>query len=542
MKSLLVNGQILAGLLGLVLLPASGHAFAQSAPIAVEPGDLDRRGDLVGKVVTVDDRVRFYQFHTGQGYDELYLKRTSVVFRLPPSLRPEGSPRPLPVVVQGTLSRDGGQLVCRVTALKVFPSDLQRLDQALAALPEKDLESRKAWADWAEKRGKDFKDNALIQRARSIQAEVLRREAAQKRVTVDTPGEWLAMAEDARRRKLPEPVPSVLAHKAFRARLAAARTSEAVKEVVAAIERFFPQAAKDQDAGRIILGRWDQAYAHDGADAAPAPPADIRRALDRRLWADAVQQLLETQAAEDPHMAIRLVPRAEAELPERPELAKRLLIKSLEEAQQNLGMVRLAEVKEMAWNYREKLQNPRAAVELYRNWLKVRRDRLSPTDAEGPVALAALYEELLQDRSTARELLERAWKIDPGSKEVVEAFRSRGYRRVKDGWVEEAPTTASGESAPSAAGAVATPPRPVSAQGLRGMTPEEVAQQVRSKPDRKVLSGTRGQLIEQWIFRVPNQNQVRYINFLHSQGDQPRVIADYFLPGSVIRGELKPPR
>ena len=56
------------------------------------------------------------------------------------------------------------------------------------------------------------------------------------------------------------------------------------------------------------------------------------------------------------------------------------------------------------------------------------------------MALAALYDELLQDRSAARELLERAWKNDPGSKEVAEAFRTRGYHRVKDQWVDTTPT------------------------------------------------------------------------------------------------------
>ena len=117
-------------------------------------------------MVVVDDRVRFYQYHAGRGYDELYLKRTNVVFRLPAPLRPEGSPRPMPVVVQGRLARDQDQLVCDVATLKVLPNDLDRLDQAIAALSARDFENRKAWAAWAEARGKAFKDNALIQRAR----------------------------------------------------------------------------------------------------------------------------------------------------------------------------------------------------------------------------------------------------------------------------------------------------------------------------------------------------------------------------------------
>jgi hypothetical protein len=71
---------------GLPLLgpPLAASGYAQSEPISVDPAELDRREDLIGKVVSVDDRVRFYLTHRGQGYDELYLKQTSVIFRLPP--------------------------------------------------------------------------------------------------------------------------------------------------------------------------------------------------------------------------------------------------------------------------------------------------------------------------------------------------------------------------------------------------------------------------------------------------------------------------
>ena len=58
----------------------------------------------------------------------------------------------MPVIVQGRLNREGGQLVCEVTALKVMPNDLERLDQAVATLSAKDFENRKAWAAWAERR------------------------------------------------------------------------------------------------------------------------------------------------------------------------------------------------------------------------------------------------------------------------------------------------------------------------------------------------------------------------------------------------------
>ena len=189
--------------------------------------------------------------------------------------------------------------------------------------------------------------------------------------------------------------------------------------------------------------------------------------------------------------------------------------------------------------YREKLSDPQAALQVYRDWLKIKCGKLSETDAEGPVSLAANYEELLQDRVAARELLERAWRIDPGSKDVAEAFRTRGYRRVKDQWVDEGPTTAGGEA--SRPGTESPRSEPSTTQGLRGKTPDEVRQLMASQPDGKVISGTKGQIIEQWIFQVPNQSQVRYVNFQYTPGELlPHVVSDYFLPRNVLKGHLRP--
>ncbi len=53
--------------------------------------------------------------------------------------------------------------------------------------------------------------------------------------------------------------------------------------------------------------------------------------------------------------------------------------------------------------------------------------------------LASLYEEMLGDTVTAVELLRKAWRIDPNSKEIAEAFRIRGYRKVQNEWVRAGP-------------------------------------------------------------------------------------------------------
>ncbi|MGO9600248.1 MAG: hypothetical protein ACLP7Q_19870 [Isosphaeraceae bacterium] len=526
--------------MAVLLLQTPRAALAQGEPIAVDPADLNRRADLVGKAVSVDDRVRFYQFHPGQGYDELYLKRTDLIFRLPPALRPSSQPRPTPVLVQGQIQQYEGQLVCDVTRLEVLPGDLDRLDRAIADLPATDFASRKAWAAWATQRGKAFRDSALLERARAIEADALRLESQQQGSTVDTPKHWLELAEKARRGNVAEPEPSALAHKALQVQLAAAASSQSCKAVLATIERFFPRAAKSATAGLTLPPRWQAAYVNDPGGAYRSATNDIRAALDRWLWADATQKRLELQAAEDPPAAVALASEAETKVPDRPQLASKLLSTAIDQARSNLGSLRLAEIKAVAGLCRDRLQDPGRARELCHDWLEIRKQKLSPTDAEGPVALAALYEDLLEDRAAARELLARAWKIDPWNKEVAEAFRTRGYHLVKNHWIESEP--AMPDASDRLGSASAAQPELVNLQGLKGKTPEEVSQLIASRPDRKVYCATRGQLIEQWIFLV-NDRQVRFVNFLCAAGElQPRVIADYSLPRWAIHGELKADR
>ncbi len=188
--------------------------------------------------------------------------------------------------------------------------------------------------------------------------------------------------------------------------------------------------------------------------------------------------------------------------------------------------MRLDDVKAMAQVYRERLHQPDQALYLLRDWLKIKQDRLSNTDAEGPLGLAILYEELLQDRATAIELLRKASKIDPNSQEIAEAFRNRGYRKLKDDWIEAVPQQTAKPNGPTDAAA----PAAGTSRGLKGLTAEEVGTRIGGKPDRVNYIGTNGQMIEQWIYYLDTK-QVRFVNLLHTPGElKPRVVADYSLP------------
>jgi tetratricopeptide (TPR) repeat protein len=510
----------------LALVPPASGAF-QDEPIAIEPGDLAKRADLVGKKVALDDHVAYYVDRTGDDPDELQLKRTNVRFLVPRKMRPD--PRPAAVLVQGVLRRDGTRLVCDVSELKAVAGDLDRLENGVKVLAAKDAATRKQWALWAERRARAFKNEPLMKRARELEAEAFRIETTIKRLGVDAPEEWLAMAKDARRRRVPEPEPAALAHRAFRAQLASTPDVASLQTIIREIEAFFPQASSNRDAARTNLSRWEVRYASDPATAYRDAPDDLRRGFDRRLWADASEGLINSENHPDIASAIAAADKAGAMLPEKKDLSGRLIEKAMGKARQNLGSLKTSELKELTGLLRDRLKRPEDALAVTREWLDARRNRLRDTDAAGPLELASNYEEMLGDTVTAVELLRKAWRIDPNSEEVAEAFKARGFRKVRDEWVAAGP----------AEGGRPTDTRPDAgrARSLTGMTAEEARQRMGGKPNHVNYLGTKGQMIEQWIYL--DTQGARYVNILHSPGEvKPRVVAFYTLPLTKVKGGL----
>ena len=331
----------------------------QDEAVPVEPADLARRPDLIGKKVALDDHVVTYLRRTDQDPDELQLRRTKVTFLVPRKLRPETNPRA--VLVTGILRRDGSRVVCDVSELKSVASDLDRLETGVKGLGAKDFQTRKDWAIWAERRARDYKTDTLLQRARELEVEAFRIQTAMKRLGADAPKDWLAMAKDARRRKVPEPEPAALAHRAFRAQLAAAQDASALTEIIQEIEAFFPEASNDRNAARTKLSRWEARYALEPAAIYREAPESARKAFDRQLWADASERLINSEKLPDIASALVAADRAAALIPEKPELRARLIEEAVGRARKNLGSLKQSELKELVGVLREKLSRPEEA-------------------------------------------------------------------------------------------------------------------------------------------------------------------------------------
>ena len=529
--------------------------FAQGGPPVVEPDTLLKRLDLIGKEIELDDRARF-QFHPNAGYDQIYLRRApEVICEIPSSLRPR-QPSAQVVKVRGILRRENGRTFVEVTSLDLLPSDLDRFNRGIALSTKTDIDTRMSWVRWAENRIKAFKpkdarhevesvDVALSARVSEIEAEVIRTES--DRPARDLAAHWLGLAERARARGIPEPEPSAQAHRGFREALGAARTADELNEIRMKVEAFFPSGVNPSTTSPD-LSKWNAPYRNAPADAYRQAPAPAREAFDHRLWSDVVQAWIEQRGKDDPKMLVSLSEEAARLLPDRPLLATSLLEKGLTRALGDVGALRLSEVDRLAKLYREKLKQPEKAKSLYHEWLEDQRlKRLSPRDADGRLALADQYESLLGDKDTAAELLRAAWAIDPLSKETADAFRRRGFRKVKDEWIAGIAQSSSDKSmvsdteplkaSPEIAEEVVSEgrgrgPAPRERGLLRGASREEVRIELAGRPNRRNYVASQGQLIEQWIYY--QDKSTLYINFRLKSGDTlPRVVSYYSLPRST---------
>ena len=217
--------------------------------------------------------------------------------------------------VRGILRREGNRWAFDVSALELFPADRERFDRGVSELSPGDAEGRRRWARWAERRGREFGDAELQERARLLEGKALRIES--KRRSTDPRTDVFELARQARSRNVPEPEPSSLAHRAFQAQLASAKTVEELKALRERIESFLTDARTPRG-GDADLARWEAPYANDPAEAYRSAPEAVRAALDHRLWADTTQRLLEAQMRDEPKNALALAEEASSLLPDRP--------------------------------------------------------------------------------------------------------------------------------------------------------------------------------------------------------------------------------
>ena len=354
-----------------VLLLLFGPAVRAADPVLeVDAPDLARRADLIGKEMTVDGRVAYFQIHEGI-FDEVYLKKTPTVFRLPAELRTRQAPEAATVRVRGTLRKEAGGLVFDVSSLRLLPTDAERLRQGLALLSPEDAEDRLAWARWARHRGEEYGEPALVERARALDAEAIRIEST--RPGSGRPEATLRLARRARDLHADEPEPSAIAHRGVRGRLEEARSPADLAALVSEVESFFPASVRPVSPDPNGLSDWLGPYQNDPAASYRRMPAELRPAVDRRLLADVLQRWLERQAAQGPDATLALADQARSRLPDRPDVASKLEAAGLARQTDDEHLKSLRSDELEPWIRRFQARNePERVVDLKRRWLNIR--------------------------------------------------------------------------------------------------------------------------------------------------------------------------
>ncbi|HEV3166310.1 MAG TPA: hypothetical protein VGZ22_19955 [Isosphaeraceae bacterium] len=511
------NFALAAALAGMAVLVLTDSAVALQAVPLVDPAELTKHPEWVGREVAVDARVRFFRKNEqGEQSAELVLKRGNVLFRLPPRLRPERNGEIHVVRAQGILRKEDNVWFCDVNALTPLPRDLDRLEQAVSALPETDFERRSAWARWAARRGEDYKDDDLQARGRALEVEAIRIEADHTEA-LDRPALWLRLAQRVREHKLPAVEAEALAHRAFQARLRQVKAAPDLEALRREVDTAFP-AAQTPIRTDTLTSTWLKRYAADPAAAYRDAPEAVRVALNRRLLVDVVERSFALQKArkeEDAGSLVALAEQAKLQLPDRPEVGKQIEEQGLEAAARHPEALRESEMKAYAQAF-EALGEPDRARVLRRGWLEHQRRALSATDAEGRVILARQYEVLMQDPETAVDLIKDALRIDPRYAEAEKAIKAKGYRKVNDEWVK---TDRSSGGGGGEADAGDTGP----GGSLRGLTRQQVKIKMGGKPDQIIRMATQGQVVEQWVYRLPNGT--KYITFVR-RPDMPQAAVE----------------
>jgi tetratricopeptide (TPR) repeat protein len=511
-------GNAVAIALALLALGSTKLA-AQTDVRTVEPAELSRHPEWArGEQVEVEDRVQFL-YHEPRGFDELSLKRApNVVVKLPQQLQPRRGDEAHVVRLQGKLHSSAGIWTIDVTALTYMPRDIDRLEQAVKSLSIDDYKNRLAWARWAEYRAAEFNDEVLKLRARDLEAEATWIEADRAELG-DRAALWLALANRSKGRLL-EPEPSALAHRAFRARLAAARTAVDLDALAQEVIAFFPKAAKPAPPASLANVAAD--YAEEPGQAYRRASNALRAVLDRRLLTDVIAKSLELQAAERPAQALALADEAQSKLPDRPEVANKLRANGLEAAVRDVASLRSDDVESLAKTFVQ-MGQPERAQDLKRRWLDdTRINKLSSSDATGRVLLAGRYAELLDDRDTAKLLLLDALRIDPKYREAEDALRRLGFRKVDDAWLDDSQRAEATSARPEE-----IPIPPPSGEGglLRGLTKGQVRAKL-GVPNEVSRAAVQGMIVEQWIYKGVRGSQ--YINFIQRPTMPQATVEAYF--------------
>lgn len=424
-----------------------------------------------------------------------------------------GTSRTLEVV--GTLVKEEGKLYFAVEEMKERPNDLDQFRIRQVEFRNGTADDWFELGDWAMRRGSFYGDEELIRRAGEAYSRGLR--IARRGIRSDNSKALFELAEKARTFGLPDAQANGYAFEACQhlwqvAKVKSSTTEQELQNLQELIARELPGSTRSLPQDRPELRK---RYHADPYAAYRSAAAEQRLQLHRILYGEVVLKAVLLDAAEDGSNGLQIAARIEERLPERTDLVDEYRRRELDFRAAQVGKSTRRQALELADHFRRRNQ-PRQARQALEDWLSARGKQLRQQGASGLVELADEYIALLNDQSTAYELLIEADKISPNSEIIADRLRRLGYRRRDGLWQTEDEL----RDAPPDPKALARREGRI----VEGMTPDDVVQAL-GQPMSTVRLATAGRVVELWTYgpRGTSRMVIRFVRPVGRKGVQPAV-------------------
>lgn len=179
-----------------------------------------------------------------------------------------------------------------------------------------------------------------------------------------------------------------------------------------------------------------EAYRQNPQELFSEADEDRRKRLLRLFYMDVLRREILMKADPKGSNADAVAARLKASLPDDPDLINRYEDLHLSWRFSQLPQASRQAAIELSREYRER-QLPKKARETLEVWLEARLASWRKEGARGLVRAAGEYTTLLEDETTAHELLLNAWKLAPGEDDTKAALERLGYRLHDGRWITE---------------------------------------------------------------------------------------------------------
>jgi len=390
------------------------------------------------------------------------------------------------VQVTGTLETRQGKLAFVVSRLKELPSDAETLADRRGRLPPDDAAAWYALGDWAEKRGKFYEDSELLTSAIDLRRAGIMIEYRQIGVA-DIPALYV-LSQKVEKFGLPPALRDEIIHDALRRELRAARQRDAKQRevVLTHVLNRLPGAEISVPRDEAVLAL-ERKYEEQPLEVYQQADDDQRRKLNRLIYARAMLERIELDAAEDGSNGFAIAGRIEESLPEHADKAKEYREREINRQIAHVSELTRDELQTLTSRLEERTRGDEA-TDAKRHWLAAREPEYRARGAGGLLDLAQETITLLDDADAAAAIYMEMFQDRAGQDTASARLVELGYEFDGSEWQKSTGGTIDATADAIRRGIV-----------RKGMTAEQVRAAF-GRPPSVVKFAVQGQVSELWVY------------------------------------------